>query len=276
MSFHKVLVINAKGGSGKSTVSTQVILPWLYLHTGKQYPSFYYEFDDENRQKEWAFQATTVAINKSAQVSQTELRDRMADILLQKENSVCIDVGANKTSIAIQEALFDSGMIHAIDVAVIPVMDGEIDAVNAITIAKDIRSVSDVPVVFALGRQNLMRELKSQFNIFLGDDRSFLQQDGLIEQLPEKDRQYFIMPDSDAIKYSRLFGVTLWEVGQVDKDFNKEIREAMRNGADADEIKFLSFKKGVYRDCVAYNDDVLIPAFSLLDAIIGKVRPFVS
>lgn len=276
MSFHKVLVMNAKGGSGKSTVATQVVLPWLYLHTGKKKPAHYYEFDDENRQKEWAFQATQVAVNQSAQVSQTELRDRMADILLQKEYSVCIDVGANKTSIAIQEALFDSGMIHAIDVVVIPVMDGEIDAINAISIAKDVRSVSDVPVVFVLGRQNLMRELKSQFNLFLGDDRLFLQQAGLLDSLPEKDRQYFIMPDSDAIKYSRLFGVTLWEVSQVQKDFNQEIREAMRSGADADEIKFLSFKKGVYRDCVAYNDDVLLPAFTLLDTIVGKVRPFVS
>jgi hypothetical protein len=108
------------------------------------------------------------------------------------------------------------------------------------------------------------------------ENRKFLQEDGLIDQLPEKDRQYFIMPDSDAIKYSRLFGVTLWEVSQVEKDFNQEIRDAMRSGADADDIKFLSFKKGVYRDCVAYNDDVLIPAFSLLDAIVGKVRPFVS
>jgi hypothetical protein len=275
MSVHKVLVMNAKGGSGKSTVATQVVLPWLYLHASKQ-AAHYYEFDDENRQKEWALQATEVAVPQLARVSQTELRDKMADILLQKDYSVCIDVGANKTSVAIQEALFDSGMIHAIDVTVIPVMDGEIDATNAISIAKAIREVSDVPVVFVLGRQNLMRELKSQFNLFLGDDRQFLQQKGMIDELPEKDRQYFVMPDSDAIKYSRLFGVTLWEVSQVQKDFNQEIKEAMRNGADADEIKFISFKKGVYRDCVAYHDDVLTPAFSLLDTIIGKVRPFVS
>lgn len=275
MSVHKVLVMNAKGGSGKSTVSTQVVLPWLYLHANKQ-AAHYYEFDDENRQKEWALQATEVAVPQLARVSQTELRDKMADILLQKDHSVCIDVGANKTSVAIQEALFDSGMIHAVDVTVIPVMDGEIDAMNAISIAKAVREVSDVPVVFVLGRQNLMRELKSQFNLFLGDDRQFLQQKGMIDELPEKDRQYFVMPDSDAIKYSRLFGVTLWEVSQVQKDFNQEIKEAMRSGADADEIKFISFKKGVYRDCVAYHDDVLLPAFSLLDTIIGKVRPFVS
>jgi hypothetical protein len=270
MNFHKILVMNSKGGSGKSTVATQVVLPWLFTRTHNQKIALYYEFDDENDHS-WPFQNSVIATSIPVQVSQTDLRTKVTDILLQKECSVCIDVGANKTSIALQQALFDTGMIHAIDVVIIPIMDGEVDALNAIALAKAVREASDVPILFALNRHNEMRELESQFNLFLGDKREFLQEDGLINQLPLADRDYFVMRDSDAIKYSRLFGVTLWEVSLLDKDFDGEIRSAMRNSnINSDEIRFMSFKKGIYQDCLNYNDDVLAPIFRMLDSVVDN------
>ncbi len=270
MNFYKILVMNSKGGSGKSTVATQVVLPWLFTRAYNQKIALYYEFDDENNHS-WPFPNSVIARSIPVQVSQTDLRTKVTDILLQKECSVCIDVGANKTSIALQQALFDTGMIHAIDIVIIPMMDGEVDALNAIALAKAVREASDVPILFALNRHNEMRELESQFNLFLGDKRDFIQEDGLINQLPLSDRDYFVIRDSDAIKYSRLFGVTLWEVSQLDKDFDREIRNAMRNNnVSSDEIRFMSFKKGIYQDCLNYNDDVLAPIFKMLDSTVDN------
>ena len=43
----KILILNAKGGVGKSTISMQVVVPYLYLRGEKEIVN-YYEFDDEN------------------------------------------------------------------------------------------------------------------------------------------------------------------------------------------------------------------------------------
>ena len=43
----KIVVLNAKGGVGKSTISMQVIVPYLYTRNGNRVVN-YYEFDDEN------------------------------------------------------------------------------------------------------------------------------------------------------------------------------------------------------------------------------------
>jgi len=44
----KVAVISSKGGVGKSTISMQLITPYLYEKNGSN-PIAHYEFDDENQ-----------------------------------------------------------------------------------------------------------------------------------------------------------------------------------------------------------------------------------
>jgi hypothetical protein len=66
------------------------------------------------------------------------------------------------------------------------------------------------------------------------------------------------------VKYSRLFGVTVWELATNSKDLDAELKTAIQNGADTSFIKLLSFKRGLKNDCEIYLDNAIIPAFEVL------------
>lgn len=259
----KVLVINTKGGAGKSTVCMQLVAPFLF--TQKQEEVVIYEFDDENRESR-SFGGSRIARSHRVHVDKKDLRDEVTEILINDE-TLCIDVGANKTSATLLSAIIDSGMIYRLDLVVIPLMDGEIDASNAIEIYKLLKESSpELSVVFVLGRVNVARELVCQFDLFLGDQRGLFNQVGLIEEVQEGDRDFILFHDTDAIKYSRVFGVTIWELAQINADLDDQLRTAILNNEDPQKIRFLSFKRSLKKDCVKYFETTLKPAFEILEA----------
>ncbi len=266
MEKYKIAILNTKGGVGKSTASMQLIVPYLYQKSG--FPISYFEFDDENEDA-ISFDKSRLIWIEKVNVTGVDLREQLRDILL-LENSICMDVGANKTTVYVMDALIDSGMIHALDLVVIPLMDGELDAVSAINVYHKLKDASsDLKTVFVLNRWNENRELESQFDLFLGDKYGFFDTKGLINYIDEEDRNYIVLADSDAIKYSRGFGITLWELANQTEDFDELLKKAIKNGASKQEVKKLSFKKALKKDCEVYNDKFLKAAFKKLDEILG-------
>jgi len=264
--LHKIAILNTKGGVGKSTVSMQLIVPYLYKKSKS--PVSYFEFDDENEDA-ISFDKSKLIWLEKVNVSGVDLREQLRDILL-LENSICMDVGANKTTVFVLNALIDSGMIHALDLVVIPLMDGELDAVSAINIYHHIKKANpEIKTLFVLNRWNENREIESQFDLFLGDKYGFFDTKGVINYIEEKDRNYIVLADSDAIKYSRGFGVTLWELSNQKEDIDKELKKAISKGAPKDYIRKLSFKKALKKDCEIYRDKILIKAFEKLDKILS-------
>ncbi|BCD68412.1 ParA family protein [Nitratiruptor sp. YY09-18] len=263
--IYKVAVINTKGGVGKSTISMQLIAPYLYQKS--QNPVSFFEFDDENEDS-ISFEKSKLVWLERIGVAGQDLREELRDILL-LENNIVMDIGANKTAVYIMDALVDSGMIYALDAVVIPLMDGELDATSALNIYQRMKNANpDIKTIFALNRWNETRELESQFDIFLGDKYGFFDTKGLINYVDEKDRNYLVLADSDAIKYSRAFGLTLWEFAKEPMDIDKELKDAIAKGASKDEIKRLSFKKSLKTDCEKYSERVLKPAFAKLDEVL--------
>ncbi len=124
----KVAVISSKGGVGKSTISMQLVVPYLFKRNNSELIS-HYEFDDENNDSS-SFGASTLAKRKQVSVSSPLLREELAEIF-SKNESICLDIGANKTTMTLIEALSDSGMINFLDLVVIPILDGEQDGINA-------------------------------------------------------------------------------------------------------------------------------------------------
>jgi hypothetical protein len=258
----KFLVANAKGGAGKSTVSMQIIVPYLFRNSKKQV--FLYEFDDENEDSK-SYADSRIVKTEQVKVDNNDMRDELQKILL-KDETLCIDVGANKTASTVIAALNDSGMIFCIDVAIIPMMDGEIDAVSALNMYIMLKEAHpELKVIFALGRVNTSRDLFCQFDIFLGDRRGFFNDQGMMNMVKEEDRVYFPVHDSDAIKYSRQFGSTVWELAKINRDIDTELKEALKNGDDPQSIKFLSFKRALRIDCVTYLEETINPAFKILN-----------
>jgi cellulose biosynthesis protein BcsQ len=258
--------MNTKGGVGKSTVSTQIVAPYLYKVSKERVT--YYEFDDENDDSQSFYDCDILDIQQ-VRVDKTDLRDKLADILLE-DKSVCIDIGANKTTTYLFNAFLDSGMINVVDMIVIPLMDGEVDAISALNLYANIREVnSNIKIVFALNRVNKSRDINTQFEVFLGDKRGFFDSDGIIEQIQEGDKNIISVIDSDAVKQSRKFGCTIWELARVEKNLDEEIKQAISNNVNKEDIKFLSYKKCVQRDCIEYYNEVLRPAFHMLNKLLG-------
>ena len=184
---------------------------------------------------------------------------------------MCIDVGANKTTTYFVSSLIDSGMIDAIDLIVIPLSDGELDAINAIELYYKIKeSGSNVKIIFILNRYNELRAVDSQFDIFLGDKRGFFDTQGFIENVLEKDRNYVTLADSDAIKYCRSFGTTVWELAHLDRDLSAQLRDAIKEKRDKQEIKLLSFKRALKGDCELLTTKNLEPIFERIDNILSR------
>jgi hypothetical protein len=264
----KIVILNAKGGVGKSTISMQVIVPYLYTRNGESVIS-YYEFDDENEDSKSFINSKLVNPNQ-IKVTDSNLRDVITDIILQ-DNPMCIDVGANKTTTYFITSLIDSGMIDAVDLIVIPLADGELDSINAIELYYKIKeSGSEVKILFILNRYNELRDINSQFDIFLGDKRGFFDSQGFIENVLEQDRNYVTLADSDAIKYCRSFGTTVWELANIDRDLSGQLREAIREKRDKKDIKLLSFKKALKGDCELFNRQNLETIFERIDNLLSK------
>ncbi len=263
---YKIAVINTKGGVGKSTISMQLVVPYLYQKFKN--PISFFEFDDENEDS-ISFEKSKLVWLEKVRVAGRDLREELREILL-LDNHICLDVGANKTAVYVIDALLDSGMIYTLDVAVIPLMDGELDATSAIQIYQKFKNANpNLKTIFALNRWNENREVESQFDIFLGDKYGFFDTKGVINYIDERDRNYLVLADSDAIKYSRAFGITLWEFANQSLDVDKELKEAIAKGASKEEIKRLSFKKALKIDCEKYNQRILRKAFKKLDEILA-------
>jgi cellulose biosynthesis protein BcsQ len=258
----KFLVANAKGGVGKSTTSMQIIVPYLFRMSKKNV--CLYEFDDENEDSK-SYEDSRIVTTKHVKVANNDMRDELQKILL-KDETLCIDVGANKTASVVINALNDSGMIYCIDLAIIPMMDGEIDAISALQMYTTLKEANpDLKVVFALGRVNSSRDIFCQFDIFLGDQRGFFNERGLIDMVKEEDRAYFPLHDSDSIRYSRQFGSTVWELAKINRDIDTELKSSIANGEDPQQIKFLSFKRSLKIDCLTYLEKTINPAFKIIN-----------
>jgi hypothetical protein len=260
-----IAVINSKGGVGKSTISIQVAASYLYMRTNTKVNHF--EFDDENEDNK-AFEKSEIINTFNEKVSRTNLRDRITDILLDYEQ-VVFDVGANKTTTFFVTALKESGMMPKIDLFIIPLMDGENDGINALKIYHELKAEdANANILFALNRINTNRELHSQFNVFLGDKRGVFNDSGLIDEIDEADQRFISIEDSDAVKYSKNFGLCIYELALLQRDISTEIKEALKNGASKEAIKMLSFKKGVKDDCEEYYRINLEPAYTTLNEVL--------
>jgi len=263
----KIIVISSKGGVGKSTISMQLIAPYLYERSGNNAVSFY-EFDDENSDS-LSYGASTLTKRDVVEVDSGILKEELTGIFSKNENA-CLDIGGNKTTTMVLNALDESGMIHFVDLAVIPLLDGEQDGINATiiyTTLKDMRP--DLKFIFVLNRAKNSRYIKYQFDNFFGDVRGILSDKQAIKNylFPGDSENYIAMLDDDIIKFSRRFGLTIYEIAKMKKDFVELLKLNRKELSQEEEIKVISFKNYVQKASKSYFEDVLEPSFLKLNQI---------
>ena len=269
----KVAVVSSKGGVGKSTVSMQLVVPYIFERCGKQSVR-HYEFDDENNDSA-SFGASALSTRGQVSVSSPLLREELAEIFAQDE-ALCLDIGANKTTMTLIEALHDSGMINFLDFVVIPILDGEQDGINASFIYSVLKGYNDkLKFIFVLNRVKDLEYAQYQFENYFGDARGIFKNiNAVVDNLFEEDKDnYLLMLDDEIIKYSRRFGLTIYEIEQQKKDFIKALEGSFANLSTKEEIKLLSFKNYIAKSASSYVNDVILKAFDKIDTILeGKVH----
>jgi len=213
----RVMVVNTKGGVGKSTVAQQVLVPYLFEKTGQ--PIKLVEIDELN--------FDSAVLNNSQIVDRTFLKlNQLSDLAeLLAEDNLVIDTGGNLSGEEVLKFLNESGLIFLIDLFVIPLTDGEQDSVNAVDTMNKIKKFNpDSNIIFALNRvKNIEneRDIKLQFPAWCG----FEENDGY---RPEEAKEFYV-PDSLAIKHSRHFGITVYEIANQDIDaLKKKLLEATK------------------------------------------------
>lgn len=260
----KILVVSSKGGVGKSTVSMQIIAPFLYEKNNKN-PIEFYEFDDENIDS-LSYGGSILTNREAIEVEDFVIMDKFIEIL-SKDQFCCIDVGGNKSTTLCLNTLNDCGMINQIDLIVIPLLDGEQDAINALKAYKDIKNIDkNAKIAFALNKVKNINYVKYQFDNFFGDVRGiFDDSNSLIYFLEDNEKEnYFCIEDGDMIKYSRKFGMTVYEIAIQQRDFTKEFE----NASQEKEKKLIAFKNYVYQNGKKYFESTVFNAFKKLDQLL--------
>jgi len=266
----KILTISSKGGVGKSTIAMQIITPYLFVHNDKKTIK-YYEFDDEN-QDYLSFGGSDLSIRKSIDVSDNFLREELVDIF-SKDESICVDIGGNKTTTLALKAFRDSGMIHLVDLVIIPLLDGEQDGINASVVYNTIKHLNpNMKILFVLNKVKNLKKVEYQFENYFGDPRGiFNKKYALKTYLSEEDiKNHVFMLDDDVVKYSRRFGLTIYEIAKQKRGFVEDLRKNMDNYTSEQEIKLISFKNYIDNRSKEYYDSVIVPIFKKIDLILNR------
>lgn len=262
----RILVGNTKGGVGKSTASVQVLAPFLF-ELGGNVSVPLVEFDDENKDAQ-SFANSTLIDARQISLDGTDLVGTLSDLVLSHERLI-VDIGGNKTTTLLLDALESGGMMEAFDFFVIPLMDGEQDAVNALRVYKRIRHISSsITIVFALSKVDKNMDLEMQFFDWFGDVKGRVNDiPGLIEEVPSEYRHMIFIHSSDAIKYSRIFGNTVYEIAtKSPEEMKAQLLQAIKNKEDTVARK-LSYKMDILHKSIRYKKETLEPCFTTLKGI---------
>lgn len=251
----KILVINAKGGVGKTTASIELFAPFLYLRN-KADKVRVFSYDEENFLNNF-YENSEILEIYSKKVSATDMEDDISLNLL-KNIPMVLDIGANKTTTYMLKALENTGLFHILDLVAIPITDGEQDVLNAKSIYNSIKRMSkEIPIVFVLSRYVEGRDVYIQFE-------SFFQE--LYPLLEKSDSKFVTMTDSDSVKFSRKLSKTIYEMSLDKTDFDLEFKEALKNKESEESLMAITKKRRMFKLAKEYRINVLNNAFEVLDA----------
>ena len=215
-----------------------------------------------------------MTIRKTGIVSTPRLREEFAAIFAKDENA-CFDIGGNKSTTLVLEALEESGMINFVDLAVIPLLEGEQDGINASIIYSILKNMRrDLKILFILNRARDFDHVEYQFDNYFGDVRGFFHDKYAVKSHLFEDEldHYAALLDNDVIKYSRKFGLTVYEIAKQKRDFIKQMEDNKKSHSEEEELKLLSFKNYIDTTSKKYYVDVLIPIFKKMDTLLGVVK----
>lgn len=204
------VVINSKGGVGKSTVSNHLLSAYLYVKNNAEKVKFY-EIDDENKSV-LRFKDSDVL---DAALISTEMIDSFIEDTFYDTTDLIIDVGGNITATTFLHHLEEFGGFAAQAIYYIPLLDSDQDAANAERTYCRIREFdTKSKIVFVLNRctnRDNKELVRREFMDFFGED--VLDVPGV----PRDENTYVLMINSSHIyRLAGRLGKTVLELSKED------------------------------------------------------------
>ena len=249
----KIMIINTKGGSSKSTFALQVAATY-FLKNGEAVKLI--EFDDENRDSE-NFVYSSVKTKQIKVEDGKYMSDTLREELLNGDDgysNIIFDVGGNKTTIHVLNGFKKSMLFSKVDLIIIPMSGGSQDFQNAVKTYNLVKEFN-IPIIFGLSRvRNLTRILsqyKDYFQYFVNE-------------------KYMVLTDSDVIDLSRELKKSVYEIGE-DSEYKHIVEAALFDALrenDNNKAKKLSIEFEILNEAVEYCVEVLSPAWNVIDSIL--------
>jgi len=208
-----ILILNTKGGVGKSTIAQHVLCPYLYLKGGGVVNLFEIDelnFDSINLSKTKVFHSKCLKLSQLNPSSFSSLFESNLNV---------IDVGGNISAVQALKFFGKAHILDVLDLIIVPVMSGLQDALNAKQIYKEVSGKSGNRVFLALNRVKNEENLQFEFpHIFGFDDVA-----SVFSSVPE----YILIPDDSILEYAKNFGQTVFELAE------KNVEELLQKRKEA-------------------------------------------
>jgi hypothetical protein len=257
------VVINTKGGVGKTTTST-IVASYLYEKSNKESKIKILEVDDNNNSGA-AYCDSEIASFETFNVNVGV--DKMQESLFETSNGkdIVIDGGGGNDTLNVLEGLSDVGIDSEEIVCYIPFLDDKADMQNVINTYNRIREIDeDIKIVFIMNRCKSVidSEAKEQFQYFFGSDSNKV--DKVSEDIENDKNTVFIhVLETNAFNIAQDNKITAYEFGTMDFDI-KQARKDAKEAGKKDFKDILAFNK-IYLECKNFYDGCLKLAFDDLD-----------
>ncbi len=262
------IVINTKGGVGKSTVASQFLTAYAsYKQDGKNKVS-YAEIDDQNQNLKNLENSEIVA----GQMIDTEMIDyALTEIAIGRDDMV-VDVGGNITAANTLKALADQGGMFNGAVYYVPVLDSKQDMQNASDTISQIRDFEPDAHIFLV----LNRCINRDHAALTADQFAFIKGKPELDIAPMKlDKNITVIGLNSNSAYN-LIGLLKKTVVEVSNgNFDEQLREVVAKSRSGDAAsqkvaKRLMTLKRLSVQCKKILTDEYAPLFKEIDKVISK------
>lgn len=245
----KMIVATGKGGVGKSTFASQVLVPFLHAHNGGS-PVKYIEVDDMNKSAT-LYENSEIMIGTKIAVS----NDLDLSLAMNSDENLVIDVGGN---IATEIVIKNIGQNEDFNNLfwIIPLDTGKDSAQNVIktySLIKDCYSVADEEpkILFVLNgasdvEEKEIEDLRMEFSFYFGSD--WMELDFSVESFLKKEElaNHLFFNRFDKIMLSVALKKLAVEIGTADFKAKAKEDKLVKNAIYLEAVE--KFEKGEIKE----------------------------
>ena len=255
--YVNIVTSNTKGGSSKSTCTTQSIATY-FIAVGQEVELL--ELDNQNQDAKIFSKSKIKSRQINVDSNAKDLNQTIRDLFLSEDkNNKVMDIGGNATTSNFLQSLKSTHMYNMVDLFVIPMSGGSQDLKNAKdTLEMILDMKSNAKILFVLSRVRNPKRVQFQYGDFFQDQK--------LKKYP-----YIILPESDCIDLSRKLKKTVYELAQDEEEkqnINQKLLEAFDKN-DKNSIYSYSLILEILEDSENYKKEVIDVAHQTLDEVLN-------